>query len=54
MHKVSILNQESILVGSNLTLQICRELLELNKSAYVIVTDENVSALHLAQLKNVF
>ena len=53
VHKVSILNRESILVGSNLTLEICQELKLMNKSAYVIVTDDNVAELHLQEFKQV-
>lgn len=50
MNRVSILNKDSILVGSHLTSIIALEIADITASAYVIVTDKNVGPLHLNNL----
>jgi pentafunctional AROM polypeptide len=55
MHRVSILNKDSIIVGANLTDFIAEETIKaLPCSAYVFVSDENVAPLHLSSLLNAF
>jgi pentafunctional AROM polypeptide len=55
MHRVSILNRESIIVGARLTEFIAQETIKVLKcSAYVFVSDENVAPLHLTALMNAF
>ncbi|KAI8899320.1 EPSP synthase-domain-containing protein [Globomyces pollinis-pini] len=55
MHRVSILNTESIFVGSGLTSLIAKETIKkVPCSAYVFVSDENVAPLHLLNLKSAF
>lgn len=55
IHKVKILHQETITVGSNLTETIAKHVTtEIPVSAYVFVTDENVAPLHLNNLMDQF
>ena len=54
LHSLSILNQESIHIGNNITSFIASEAVSnVPASCYVIITDQNVE-IHLAALKQAF
>src|SRR5438045_1797821 len=53
--KISILNEESIILGFHLTKFMLRDVISnIPSSTYVIITDDNLAPIYLSKIEDVF